>query len=210
MLLMGGAPRTNRAQKLTRGVRAFRGHDKGNTVKTGQQWMVTRTPKDVSARDIIEEGVNDRLPALLLVDDEGHGLDGLGVAGGGAGGDGDGPEVVEAEAGEEDVAKRPADGGEHAARLLRLDHVRVHEVLGVAPVLVVRVRGQQLQVHVLRVAVEELGAGLVDHLGVGVEAGVLDAHLEFALCRDGWSDGQYSYSGNNKMCVFRGAQGRLG
>jgi hypothetical protein len=36
---MGGAPRTNRTQKSTERVRAFRGHDNetGNTVKTGQQ-----------------------------------------------------------------------------------------------------------------------------------------------------------------------------
>lgn len=89
---------------------------------------------------------------------------------------------MEAEAAEEDVAKRPAEGGQDAALLLGLDDVRVHQVLGVAVVLVVGVRGEQLQVHVLGVAVEELGARLANDLGVGAEAGVADVGLDLALC----------------------------
>lgn len=121
------------------------------------------------------------MPPLLLVDHQAHGLDDLRVAGR-AGGKRDGAEIVEAQPAEEDVAEGPSEGGEDAALLLRLDDVAVDEVLGVAVVLVIWVCGEKLQVHVLGVAVEELGAGLVDDLGVGAEAGVTDVGLDLALC----------------------------
>lgn len=88
---------------------------------------------------------------------------------------------MEAEAGEEDVAKGSAQRGQDAALLLGLDDVRVYQVLGVAVVLVVGVRGEELEVDVLRVAVEEFGAGFGDDFGVGAETGVADVGLDFAL-----------------------------
>ena len=89
---------------------------------------------------------------------------------------------MEAQATEEDVTKRPTKSRQDAALLLCFDNVRVHQILGVAVVLVVGVCCQELQVLVIRVAVEKFTACLVNHLTIGVQTRIFDSGLGLGLC----------------------------